>query len=175
MVKRKKRKPLTRDYTLHSHTLEQVTSAKYLGVTITSDMKWNTHIANMCQKANNTLSFLKRNLNIGNPNIKGMAYKSLVRPILEYACTTWDPYQQNNIYKMEMVQRRAARYTKNYYGYRDTDSVTTIIRDLKWESLEERRRKARLGIFFKIENKLVNVDATDKMIIPKRRSRHMHF
>ena len=102
----KKRKPITRDYILHSHTLEQVTSAKYLGVTITSDMKWNTHIANMCQKANNTLSFLKRNPNIGNPNIKGMAYKSLVRPILEYACNTWDPYQQNNIYKMEMVQRQ---------------------------------------------------------------------
>ena len=90
-------------YILHSHTLEQVTSAKYIVVTITPDMKWNTHIANMYQKANNTLNVLKRNINNGNPNIKGMVYKSLVSPILWYACTTWDPYQQNNIYKMEIV------------------------------------------------------------------------
>jgi hypothetical protein len=46
----------------------------------------------MCKKANNTMSLLKRNLNIRNSNIKGKAYKSLVRPTLGYACTTWDPY-----------------------------------------------------------------------------------
>jgi hypothetical protein len=69
-----------------------VTTAKYLGVSITSDMKWNQHISNICKKANNTMSFLKRNLNIKNANIKEKAYKSLVRPTLEYACITWDPY-----------------------------------------------------------------------------------
>jgi hypothetical protein len=55
-------------------------------------MKWSQHISNMCKKANNTMSLLKRNLNIRNSNIKGKAYKSLVRPTLGYACTTWDPY-----------------------------------------------------------------------------------
>ena len=40
------RKILRKDYTLHGHILEQVTSAKYLGVTITSDLKWSKHINN---------------------------------------------------------------------------------------------------------------------------------
>ena len=31
---------------------------KYLGVTITSDLKWNSHIRNVCSKANRTLGFL---------------------------------------------------------------------------------------------------------------------
>ena len=39
-----------KDYLLHSHTLEHVTSANYLGVTITSDLKWKkTHQQHMCQ------------------------------------------------------------------------------------------------------------------------------
>jgi hypothetical protein len=65
-----KRNPVTNCYILHGHQLEQVQSAKYLGVSITSDMKWSEHIANICKKANNTLSFLKRNLNISNSRIK---------------------------------------------------------------------------------------------------------
>ena len=49
-------------YTLEGTVLENVESIKYLGVTITSDMKWNTHIRNVCSKANRTLGFLRRNL-----------------------------------------------------------------------------------------------------------------
>jgi hypothetical protein len=42
---------------------------------------------------------------------------SLVRPTctLEYASSVWDPYQQNDIHRLEMVQRRAARYVTNRY------------------------------------------------------------
>ena len=69
----KKRNRVTNCYILHGHQLEQVQSAKYLGVSITSDMKWSEHITNICKKANNTLSFLKRNLNISNSNLKEKA------------------------------------------------------------------------------------------------------
>jgi hypothetical protein len=42
------------NYPLHGHSLEHVTSAKYLGCTITSDLKWGPHINNICNKANST-------------------------------------------------------------------------------------------------------------------------
>jgi hypothetical protein len=66
----KKRNPTKFNSTLHGHSLEDVTSAKYIGCTITSDLKWGTHINNICNKANSTIGFLKRNLNIANKSVK---------------------------------------------------------------------------------------------------------
>ena len=40
----------TSEYTLECAVLENVDNIKYLGVTITNDLKWNTHISNICTK-----------------------------------------------------------------------------------------------------------------------------
>ena len=69
-------------YTLEN--LENVDNIKYLNVTITNDLKWNTHISNICTKANRTLGFLRRTLFSCPKNVKEAAYKGMVRPILEY-------------------------------------------------------------------------------------------
>ena len=53
-----KRKIIASDYHIHGQQLENVTKAKYLGVTITKDLSWKTHISNVCAKANNTCFFL---------------------------------------------------------------------------------------------------------------------
>ena len=165
----KKRKPLDTTYYLHGHPLEKVESAKYLGVNITSDLKWTRHINTICQKANNTLGFLRRNLKISHPKLKELAYKSLVRPIIEYGCATWDPYQQNHIDQLEKVQRRAARFVKN--NYERTASVTSMLQDLKWEPLKERRKKARLCTMYKMIHKDIRVQTNDKLVPPIRTSR----
>ena len=46
----------------------------------------------MCSKANRTLGFLRRNLFSCLQDVKETAYKTLVRPILEYGSTVWDPH-----------------------------------------------------------------------------------
>ena len=86
-----KKKPILHKYTLHGHTLSSVPQIKYLGVHISNDLKWNSHTNSISSKANQTLGFLKRNLKINSPTIKEKAYKSIVRPKLEYCNTVWDP------------------------------------------------------------------------------------
>jgi hypothetical protein len=56
----------TTSYNMHGHILESVQSAKYLGVTLSADLKWNNHIQQMTYKANKSLSFIRRNLQIVN-------------------------------------------------------------------------------------------------------------
>ena len=78
-------------YTLEATVLENVDNIKYLGETITNDLKWNTHISNICTKANRTLGFLRRTLFSFPQNVKEAAYKGMVRPILEYGSSVWEP------------------------------------------------------------------------------------
>ena len=59
---RKRIKKIHASYTLEGTDIENVESIKYLGVTITSDLRWNTHVSNVCIKANRTFGFLRRNL-----------------------------------------------------------------------------------------------------------------
>jgi adenine C2-methylase RlmN of 23S rRNA A2503 and tRNA A37 len=42
--------PVKFKYCLHGHVLESVDMAKYLGVTISEDLKWESHINNICGK-----------------------------------------------------------------------------------------------------------------------------
>jgi hypothetical protein len=90
----------------------------------------DSHINNITTKANKTLGFLRRNTNISTTKVKEHAYKSLVRPSLEYACSVWDPYTKEDITQLEQVQRRAARYVTN--RYHKTSSASNMIEHLNW-------------------------------------------
>ncbi len=71
------------NYVIHGHTLKIVDAEKYLGVTITSDLNRNQHIAKIKNKATSALSFLQRNIRVNAPTLKEKAYQTIVHPHLE--------------------------------------------------------------------------------------------
>jgi hypothetical protein len=164
--------PIKYEYTLHGQILKHTDKAKYLGITLQSNLKWESHIGDICNKANRTLGFLRRNLNITSSSIKEQAYKSLVRPTLEYACSVWDPYIKEDISSLEKVQRRAARYVTN--KYRNTSSVGDMLSTLQWRSLADRRADARLIMLYKISNGLVQIPTANRLLPPNRSTRNSH-
>ena len=87
--------------------------------------------------------------------MKSSLYKSLVRPILEYACTIWAPHCQRDTQRIEAIQRRAARFTMNRYGR--YESVTNMLHQLDWPTLYVRRNQQKLMMMYKIINGLVYV------------------
>ena len=77
-------------------------------------------------------------------------YKTLVRPILEYASSALDRYYENDVQTLEKVQRKAARFwTSAYSRYA---SVREMLRELKLETLQSRRKIARPNILFKLSH-----------------------
>ena len=149
-------KPIHFSYTLHNTILNTVPSHKYLGVHISADLRWATHISSIRASANRALGFLRRNLTRCNADTKALAYKTLVRPHLEYCDTVWDPHTNNHIGKLEAIQNKAARWIRR--DYRHTTSVTRLKQDIKLEPLETRRRIHRQQMLYKITNNLVDIN-----------------
>ncbi len=124
----RKKQPSTFRYSLNNHILEQVSQNPYLGVIISDNLKWTTHISKICKRANSILGFVRRNLKHSSSSFKETAYISLVRSILDYSATVWDPYLQKDIDSLESVQRRAARFVKKDYSRKS--SVTEMMNNL---------------------------------------------
>ena len=102
------------------------------------------------------LGILCRNLKSAPSKTKELGYKAHVRPVLEYASSVWDPHTRKEIEQIEKVQRRAARFVTN--NYKRTDSVSDMIKKLRWQTLEQRRKKARLSMLYKIHTGQVHVE-----------------
>ena len=160
-------------YTLGDHILQQVSETPYLGLTLSEDMKWSTHITKKTKKANSTLGFLRRNLRQCPKPCKHLAYISLVRPILEYGAAVWDPYLQQDIDKLEKTQRLAARFIVRDYKSREDGCVTKMLQDLKLPSLRERRRQIRLVMFYKVAMNLTPAIDPTEYLTPLRKKRQI--
>ena len=118
------------------------------------------------------LGFLRRNLRSCSEDTKANAYFSMVCSNLEYCSFVWNPHQKDQIRKLEMIQRRAARYTTN--RYRNTSSVSSMLDHLQWESLESRRSKFQLTLLYKIVNDMIDIPADDYLTKGASRTRSAH-
>ena len=148
--------PIPFTYTLHNQPLTNTRSHKYLGITLSSNLEFDTHIHNITNKANRTLGFLRRNLHNCTPDIKHVAYNTLVRPTLEYCSAVWDPYTIDNRYKLEQINTRAARFIT--HNYTQTPGITSQLKKQRnMELLESRRQAHRLTIMYKITNNLIDI------------------
>ena len=94
------------------------------------------------------------------------------RPQIEYTSTIWDPFTQENQNIIEMVQRRAACFACN--NYRREASVITMLDELGWSSLKQRRADQRLIMIYKIVDNLVEVDRSKELILLTRHFRNSH-
>ena len=104
---------------------------------------------------------VRRNLWNCPKTVRETAYKAIVRPKLEYASAAWDPYPKKDIGALDRVQRKGARFCSQ--NYKQTASVTDMLADLGWDSLQTRRMKARLTLMYK-SHTLININ-TDKYLV----------
>ena len=125
-------------------------------------------------KATTSLNFLKRNFYSCPTTVKDKCYKSLVRPVMEYASCVWDPHTQCNINQLELVQRRAALFVKGDYSR--TSSVTAMLSDLQWNTLQQRRMQSKTVMLYTVVHQLVSIPVTPFLISARAlRGHNMRF
>ena len=146
-----KRKSSSFIYHLHGKAVPQTSSHDYLGVTITHDLRWNArcaNIANKSSKSNKVLGIIRRTLKPCSKPVKKRALETLVRPKVEYASEAWNLHTDQDVNKIEQVQKNAAWFVCNDYD-RCTSSSDLVSR-LDWDTLEIRRLAQQASMFYKI-------------------------
>ena len=84
-----------------------------------------------------------------------------MRPIVEYATVAWSPHTNKGIGCIKSDQCHAARLVHSDYSH--YSSVSPMLTDLNWFSLQSRRRISDLGMFYKIRRGQVNISLPDDL------------
>ena len=134
--------------TIDSCVISQSDSFKLLGVIFTKKLEWSCHIDSIISKANSRIFFLKQ-LKKGGGQRKDLVtfHKSIIIPILEYACPAWHPLlteQQHD--SLEGVQKRVCRIICPFTAYSDAMRLLNI------GSLRHRRDNLCIQFFKKMES-----------------------
>lgn len=129
--------------------LSLVSSVKYLGILINSDLSWSPHVANLCSKARKLVGLLYRRFyKNADPTTLLTLYKAFIRPHLEYNAIVWDPFLLGDIDSLEKVQRFALRVClKSWSADREH-----LYSQSRIPALVDRRKQARLCHMYKIVN-----------------------
>ena len=116
---------------------------------------------------------IKRTLGPCKPGVKETAYNNmLVRPILEYASSVWNPHTSTQIRQLEKVQHNAARFVKNDHRRRraSTDQITTLGRP----TLERRRIIKQAMTSYKILHNIINITPLPGLLKPSKQLWPLH-
>jgi len=116
MSKRRSRRKLLNTYHLCEEVLSHSPETSDLGVSVSGNCTWSSHIEQMCAKANRVLSLVKRlcGRDIRDVQTRKLSYTALVRPLLEYSSRVWSPYLVKHRRLIENIQRRATKFVLNY-------------------------------------------------------------
>ena len=113
-------------------------------------------------------------------SIKAQCYSTLMRPTNEYASSVWCPAKKENINKkninkLETVQRRAARFATG--DYQSISSVTSMLQQLQWQSLQTRRERTQVVMLYRIVYRVVDITAESYLHPASLRTRGhtLHF
>lgn len=116
-------------YFIGGNPLVAVDQQEDLGVIISKDLKWERHIAKVVKRANSLIFLIQKAFKDHSAATILRLYRSYIRPTLEFAVSSWNPYYAKDIDLLERVQRR----------------ITKIPPELKNLPYEERCRKLSLS------------------------------
>ena len=109
--------------------LNDLNEVEYLGVLLSSDLLWTSHIMSVCSKAKQILGLLYRRFyNHAEGATLMQLYLSLIRPHLEYACPVWDPHTMKDKVLLEDVQKFALRMATKQWdsGYQELLDIMNV-------------------------------------------------
>ncbi|MCG8092513.1 MAG: hypothetical protein JAZ17_02615 [Candidatus Thiodiazotropha endolucinida] len=148
---------LKRNPTLHPQLLmngtviSESSSHKHLGITLSNTCSWTEHITTVTESAWTRLNLLRALKFKINRAALEKIYVAFIRPLLEYSDSVWDNCSTECKNNLESIHNEAGRIVS---GATKLCSIEKLLAELGWETLQARRTKHKLVVFYKIINGL---------------------
>ena len=151
LISRKLIKPVHPPLFMLNQQIKEVENHKHLGIYLSNDGTWHTHISYIKEKAWNRINIMRKlKFQLDRKSLE-IIYTSFIRPILEYGNEIWDNCTQYEKEDLEKIQKEAARIAT---GTTKLISVENLYNEIGWDTLESRRNKQKLTLFYKMVNNL---------------------
>ena len=131
--------------------IAEVNTHKHLGIILSHDCSWHAHIEYIKEKAWQRINIMRRLKFILDRKSLEIIYLSFIRPVLEYGDTIWENCSQYEKKELDKIQNEAARIVT---GATVLVSLQSLYQEVGWESLQDRRLKHKLNLFFKMQHDL---------------------
>ena len=134
--------------------LEETAQEKDVGVMVHESLKPSAQVAKAAAKANQVLGQMARAVTLRDKVTWPRLYKTYVRPHLEYAVQSWNPWTQADKEVLEKVQARALRYMSGCEG----SSYEERLKAANLTTLEARRERGDMIQVWKYLHHMQDVD-----------------
>ncbi len=151
LISRKNTRVVHPPLLMNNNVIQQVDTHKHLGVTFTNNAKWHPHISSIITRSWQRIGMLRAlKFTINRVSLE-KAYFTFIRPLLEYSDSVWDNCTVELKNELQSIQNEAARITT---GGTKLCSIDKLNAETKWESLDSRRRKHKLILFYKMKTNI---------------------
>ena len=152
--------PLEFSYTMGTqdsmerHILEITSIERDLGIRLTNNLKWSTHVKYAANKANSVLGTLRRTFMYWTKETTKTLSTTFVRTHLKLAASIWNPYRKKDEQILESVQRRATKLAPELMNL----DYSARLKALGLTTLKARRERGDIIQYYKISGNLNKVN-----------------
>lgn len=140
--------PPTLDIKIKDVPIPCTDSARNLGVTFDSNLRFRDHVTRCSSKAYGNLKLLYSNRQVLNKNIKKLLCDSLVLSLFNYCDALYGPCLDcETSRKIQVVQNACLRFI---YGIRRREHISHKLKEIKWSNMEQRRMLHTSVLYHKI-------------------------
>jgi len=162
IVSNKKDYNLNPTVSLGNQPIEEVTSFKYLGLSFTSNLRWNVHIDNIVKTALRRLDMMSPlKWRLDRKSLETM-YFSFVLSAMEYANVVWSGTYDSDIVKLENVHVKGMRLIT---GATARSNISNLHKETGFLNFKSRFENNSVITLYKIKN--CNMPEYLKVLLPQ--------
>jgi hypothetical protein len=147
-------------YFIKGQVIQRTDSMRDLGITITSDLHFTSHINTIVSKALQRTSILFRGFLSRDIQLMRRSFITYIRPLIEFNSVVWNPTQIFLIDLLESVQRKFTKRIPSLSNLNYLDRLKVI----NLEPLELRRLKTDLIHYYKFIVLPFNPELKDRFL-----------